>query len=313
MRRAVHRLTLGELAAAGVAAVAVAAVAVLVGGYARGWWRHTGGTYAPRGILVQGHVTPPSSLFGDVVTVRADALVDARRVDPSSVEVAADFRPYHLRSESRRIERHLGQAALVEVRYEIQCVSSACLRLTSRGSAVEPVRLPPARVTARERGGGTLAARIEWPPFVVHSRLSSEEAGLSTPQLEPSFVPPAISWAVTPNLLGGLALGAAVLLVLGAASIVASILLADSRRLRRLRLPPTLTPVERALVLAEYATAQGEVAEGRKALYRLAIELSRAGERELAQDARALAWSTSPPSAARVQELARFVRSNGAG
>ncbi len=311
-----RRLTRGQLAALGVGVLALAAVAVLVGVFARGWWRDDGGSYAPRAIVAQGHVTPPSSLFGDVVTASAAVLVDARRIDPLSVRVEPTFRPFRIRSESRRVEGHVGAAALVEVRYAIQCVTRLCIDLTAArtkaGPVTKAVRFPAALVTARARGGDRVTARVVWPPFVVHSRLSSEQAALSTPQIEPAFTPPSVSWTISPDLLGGLATGAAVLLVLAAGGLVASILLGDARRLRRLRLPGHLTPVERALALAEHAAASGEVDEGRKALQRLAIELRRAGEPELAGDARALAWSESAPSPARVRELADSVRSNGA-
>lgn len=309
-----HRRTRGELAAAGVGVLAVASVAVLLGVVGAGWWRGAGGTYAPHALLAEGHVTPLSALFGDVLTMQADVLVDARRIDPGSVQLDAHFRPFRIRSQSLHVEPRIGRAALVEARYLIQCVTSACLALTGpQRGGTRAVELPAARVTARRHKGGTVSARVVWPPFVVHSRLSSEQAAMSTPELEPDFVPPAISWAITPDLLGALALAGASLLVLGAAWLVGSTLLANSGRLRRLPLPPSLSRVELALVLAEYAAANGEVEEGRKALHRLSIELFRAGERELAEDARALAWSTSTPSAARVGELARMVRSNGAG
>jgi hypothetical protein len=86
----------------------------------------------------------------------------------------------------------------------------------------------------------------------------------------------------------------------------------DSRLLRTYRIPAHLSPVERALVLAEHATAHGEVEESRKALERLAEELRKRSAEGDANDAERLAWSESGPSPETVAELATSVRSNGA-
>src|SRR5205823_1142553 len=116
------------------------------------------------------------------------------------------------------------------------CLRPACIPLATRrrktDADVSPVQLPPARVTARMRDGRPISGRLVWPEFVVHSRLSEEEAALSTPKLESRFGAPEVSWTISPGLLGGLALSAAVLLVLGAGVLVASVALGDVRRLR---------------------------------------------------------------------------------
>jgi hypothetical protein len=78
------------------------------------------------------------------------------------------------------------------------------------------------------------------------------------------------------------------------------------------RIPAYLTPIDRALALAEHAAANGEVDESRKALERLSIELERLRPAPYAEAAERLAWSKADPSRASVSELAREVRSNGA-
>jgi hypothetical protein len=310
------RLTRGRLAALAVALVTIAGAAVLVGVFARGWWRGEGGSYAPRSLVASARITPPSSLFGDLLDARVDVLVDPRRVDPGSVQLDARFRPYAVRSQSTRVARGVGRASLVEFRYAIQCITASCIGLMSQGTgakvSTKAIQLPPAKLTARARDGSPVALPVTWPTFAVHSRLSAPEIALSTPQAEPTFSPPPVSWNVSPGVLGGAAVSAAALLVLGAGWLVATTLLGDTRRLRPRRIPAHLTPVERALRLAEHAARTGELDEERKALQRLAVELRRAGNRELAGRAGRLAWSEGEPSSDTVGALAEAVRSNGA-
>ena len=119
-------------------------------------------------------------------------------------------------------------------------------------------------------------------------------------------------WAIAPGLLGGVALALAALLILGAGWLVASVVGGDTRLVRARQIPAHLTPIERALALAEHATAHGEVDESRKALERLAAELRRRRAVTQADDAERLAWSETDPSPESVAALATSVRSNGA-
>jgi hypothetical protein len=305
------RLTRGRLAAAAVALVAVVAVVVLTAVIAPAWWNGAGGTYAPRKTLVHAEVTPARSLWGQVLTAHAQLIVDPRRVDPASVQLNVDLSPFHIRSESHRVTSGPGRAAVVDFSYEIQCVTRACVPLgAGRGALAE--QLKPAKATYRGRDGVTGTLPVAWPVFGVQSRLTAEEIALSTPQIASGSTPPPVSWAISPGLLGGLALAAAALLVLGAGGLVASAVVGDSRLLRTRRIPAHLTAIERALVLAEHAAAHGEVDESRKALERLAEELRKRRAGAHADDAERLAWSESGPSPETVAALATSVRSNGA-
>ncbi len=306
-----RRLSRGHLAAVAVALLTVAAAGAVVY-FAQSWWRGEGGRYAPRALLATARITPASSLFGDVLTARAQVLVDPRRIDPATVQLDPDFRPYRIRSSARRVQKGIGGAAVVEFRYAIQCIAQPCVALAasakSRSADTEAVQLEPAALTARAVAGRALTRKIEWTPFVVRSRLSTEEIALSTPRLPP-FTAPKVSWRVAPDTIAALALSLAVLLVLGAGGLVASIVKGDTRRLRAPRIPGHLTPVARALALAEHAAANGELDDGRKALERLSIELGRAGDRDLAFDAARLAWSVDEPSTEAIGGLAEEVRS----
>jgi hypothetical protein len=312
-------LTRGRIAGIAIALAAVVALVVLIVA-ARGWWRGDGGSYAPRATLVRTQVTPARSLFGQVLTAHAEVVVDPRRVDPSSVDLKADLRPFHIRSSSRSVVDGPGRATIVDFRYEIQCLSRACVPLGSKGrarGAANVQHLGPARATARGRDGGVLVKRVTWPIFAVQSRLTPDEIALSTPQVDSTLTPPPVSWAISPNLLGAAVSGAALLLVLGAAWLVVSVVWGESRRTHGPRIPAHLTAVDRALALAEYAAAHGETAESRKALERLAAELRRRrtvpATDTHAEDAEQLAWSEGGPSPESVAELASAVRSNGAG
>jgi hypothetical protein len=305
-------VTRGKIAAAAVAFVTAVVVALLLLVVGPRWWSGDGGTYAPPKSLVHAEVTPPTSFFGQVVTAHAQLVVDPRVVDPSTAELAVDLRPYRIRSESRRITRGLGRAAVVDFRYELQCVSRACVPHERTGGA-QTVQLKAATASYRTRDGKPHTARVAWPIFGVQSRLTSDDLALSTPQVGTDSAQPPVSWALSPGLLGGLALTLAALLVLGAGWLVASVVGADSRLLRARQIPSHLTPVERALALAEHAAAHGEVDESRKALERLAAELRRRRAVAHADDAERLAWSETDPSPESVAELATSVRSNGAG
>lgn len=303
-------LTRGRLAAAAVGLVTVVAV-VLTAVVARSWWRGDGGTYAPKKTLVHTEVTPARSLFGQVLTAHAQLVVDPRRVDPASVELDVNLRPFQIRSETRRVTRGLGRAAIVDFQYDIQCVTRACVP-HQKSPGAEAFQLKAAKATYSGRDGKAFTLSVDWPAFGVQSRLTPEEIALSTPQVANGSAQPPVSWAVSPGLLGGLALVVASLLMLGSGWLVASVVRGDMRPLRVRRIPAHLTAIERALVLAEHATAHGEVEESRKALERLAEELRRQRAEGYANEAERLAWSERGPSPETVAELATSVRRNGA-
>lgn len=304
-------LTRGRLASAAVGLVVAVAVVVLTAVVAPGWWQGDGGTYAPQKTLVHAEVTPPRSLFGQVLTAHAQLVVDPRRVDPTSVELNVDLRPFQIRSESHSVTRGLGRATLIDFTYEIQCVVRACAP-HQKSPGAESFELKPAKATYRGRDGKTFTLGVAWPAFGVQSRLTAEEIALSTPQVASGSAQPPVSWALSPGLLGGLALVGASLLMLGAGWLVASVVRGDTRPLRVRRISAHLTAIERALVLAEHATAHGEVDESRKALERLAEELRRQRAEVYADEAERLAWSERGPSPETVAELATSVRRNGA-
>ena len=306
-------MTRGRLAAGVVALVAAAGLAVAAV-FVAGWWSGDGGSYAPRHVLVRTSVTPKRSLFGQVVTASVQVVLDPRRVDPRSVVLTGRFAPFSLRSESES-RRRVGRAQLLTFRYALQCLSAACLPRPAKGKALGAAtafQFRSARLRATGSDGRRLGYAVRWPVFGVQSRLTPQDVALAEPKMESPLVAPPVSWRARPVVLGAVASVLAGLLALGAALLVGRVALADGRPLRVLRIPAHLTPVERALRLAEHAAHAGETDESRKALERLAVELRRRGAAGHAADAERLAWSPARPTTERVAELAATVRSNGA-
>jgi hypothetical protein len=304
--------TRGELSTAGIVLASV--VLLLAVGYAaRGWWGGAGGSYAPGVALVRTDVGPTRSLFGEVLTARARILVDPRRVNPSRTELAANFKPYRIRQETRSISNGPGRSTLVEFTYALQCTSRECLpRGGGRAAAATVFRLPRATATLFSPEGRRTSRNVAWPAFAVQSRLTADEIGLSTPKAADLEAPPPVSWRFSPTLIGGVSVALALLLVLGATWLLAIVARRDLRLIGAPRIPSHLSPVDRALALAEHAAAHGEIDESRKALERLAIELRRRHAAGQAAAAERIAWSEDAPSPATVSELANAVRSNGA-
>jgi len=304
--------TRGEFAAVAVAVLAALALLILTF-FAHRWWTGEGGSYAPPRAIVSANVTPARSLFGEVLTARARFVVDPARVDAKRIQLATTFKPYGVRRESHHVSDGPGRAVVVDFAYELQCTSRECLpRGGGRPAAAEVVQLRPGTATLPQRGGGSVRRAVVWPAVAVQSRLTADEIGLSTPKARATAAPAAVTWRVPPGRLAELSFAAALLLTLAAAWLLTTVVRRNLHLVRTPRIPAHLTPVDRALVLAQHAAKNGEVDESRKALQRLAIELRRQQEESQAKAAERLAWSAPGPSRTTVDELAHSVRSNGA-
>lgn len=202
---------------------------------------------------------------------------------------------------------------LVEFVYALQCTSRECLpRGGGRAAAATVVGFRRATATLVSVSGARSSRNVTWPAVAVQSRLTADEIGLSTPKAGELEAPPPVSWRSSPELIGGVSVAAALLFLLGAAWLLTIVARRDLRLIGAPRIPSHLTPVDRALALAEHAAAHGEVDESRKALERLAAELRLRDADRHATAAERIAWSEDAPSRASVSELAESVRSNGA-
>jgi hypothetical protein len=287
-----------RIVAGAVAGAAALATILLLLVYAPGWWRGEGGTYAPRAPVASLRVEPASALFGDTLTARASVLVDASTTDLDEVRVSARFAPYAIVSRSRTVTDDVGRAARVDYTFHLRCLNAACLDAmdeeTKQGSVVPTaIRFPPGEVATAGPGGTIRREQLRWPAVIVRSRLAPEDIQVGEPQV-PVVLDRSVSYRISPGLLGWvLALLAGALALAGGALV--AIAVRGRRAATRLVIPGHLTPVERALALARHAAAEGDVPGERRALQRLAAELRRTGDRDLAVAAGRLAWSAGTP------------------
>jgi hypothetical protein len=269
-------------------------------------------------ILTRATLTPSVHLFGDPVEARLQVAVDARRVDPASVEVEWDFAPYEPVGERRVERRAVGDVTVLTYSVALRCLGLDCVppRLQSAAGENEGGRgerhtfsLPQARV---ELAGEVGPRSVRWPPLEVVSRINTEEhaataegqwtaLGPASPFAH-AIVPAPPSYTLRPRLVASAALAVAGLLLA-----VPVVLLAGAVRSRR-RTPAErwalLSPRERARLLALWAAAKDDPGERRRVLELAAAELGVDGEEALAAQTRELAWSGGAPGQAAATELA---------
>ena len=118
---------------------------------------------------------------------------------------------------------------------------------------------------------------------------------------------PAVSFSRSPGTLAaGLVVASALLALLGVWLIWRLLRQEEVEAVDEDEAPEArATPLERALQLAREASLDGDSPERRKAFERVARELGARGLGDLADRARALAWSSGTPSAVVVDELER--------
>ena len=275
--------------AVGVGAV-LAATVVAVVGLAQGWWR--GGAHVARASKPLTATTSLSTArlsFGDPLTARVEVLVDPAAVDVSSVRVRPRFAPYRVTALARTTTR--GDAVLLSYRYELECLSEACV--PSRAPTEH--RFPPALVSYRTASGSTSGKQVGWPGFEVGSRLSDSDRASPGTHLRSAATLPAVSYRVAPGTAHALLVVLSVLFALAAASL-AVLALRPRRAPAAVADADELSPLARALLRVRASTLNGQTSERRRALGNLGREL-RAVERDaLADDSARLAWSAHDPS-----------------
>lgn len=279
------------LAVAGLAAVCLAAlvlVAMLGGG---------AGAPAPtRALSVSTSIAPTPVFFGDLVTARAEVLVDSRRIDPDALRIEAGFAPYSLVGRPQESRSDSGHVTSIDLRYTLQCLVEACLPQRNG------VALPKLRMRTPLRNGGTATESASWPRVDVVSRVESAALATDPPPWRQQLALPAVSYRVRPGpLAAALTLGAAVL----ALSVFAFVGREVGRRRRllveRARFRSALA---RALDLARASAARGPD-DRRRALALLArvLAFDPNGGRGLAPAAARLAWGRAEPSSTGLESL----------
>lgn len=260
-----------------------------------------------RPFALRSSLTPASHLFGDLVTAELALTFDRTAVDAASVTVSADFRPYLVVGRWLD-ERTDGRAVLRTWRWRLLCTDAPCL---ARGRS-RRLRLPPADLAYRLADGERRRRAVEWPVVEAATRLSAGDRQAETLNglFRVGLAPPEPTYRVGPGPAAWLLYGGAALLAAAALGLFAPELRRAFAAIPRPERDPLagLPPLERALALVERAGANGGGGELRKALDRLARELRRTGEGDLARSARRLAWSSRDPSRPDVGELTGEVR-----
>ena len=289
-------------------------LAILVGlGIRELWLARSGadaGTQSPETIAVQAQVTPDVHTFGEPVVASVEVVADAGFIKPETVRVETEFDPYELAGEATVEREVVDGVARIVFRYPLRCLKEGCDAAAARGVA----QLEPGLVRYRfVEGSGPGRHILDWPAFEVASRVSPADVEALRWRASDTTLPEAttrvgpVGFALALLALAGVLAGAAVWL---------------ARRLWRTEREDAAeeahvdrSPLERALDLVLADSGNGAASpDRRRTLERLARELSAVGQRGLADDARALAWSPQHATSDEVAGLARRVsEATGAG
>lgn len=266
-------------------------------------------------------LAPATHLFGDMVTARIEVRIDRRQLDPSRLRVEADFKPYQLVGDVDVDRRDLGRYTRLRYEHSLRCLTPGCIPRPVQIEVGSPdtapgerrtFRFPPAQIRYDDPSGEfpDVLGSVPWPPATSVSRLDEGQFESTFPfRATPEALPPP-SYAAAPVLVvGGLLLAGLGLLAWPAAL---------GLRAWRARRPPaedeaapSLTPLEQALLLAEWAVEHGGDDDRRRSLERLAAELERSGSATLAAEATKLAWSRAAPSRDAVATLLERMKEEG--
>ena len=243
-------------------------------------------------FAVRADVTPHEHIFGDSLTAQIDVLLDRDFVKPETVRVEENFAPFQVRGKVRREREDLGNTTHLKFVYDLDCLSGERCLPKQEGKTFE---LPEARVSYVVTDiGDRTTTRVRLPPLNGTSRLLG--ANLDDPafRADPRQVPEP-TYRASPTLLAAVALGLVGALVLAALVLLVPLVpIGFVQRWRERRRLARRTDLERALAHVR-ATSPAESEEVRPALERLASELGRVENDDLAVQTRRLAWSEPPP------------------
>ena len=253
--------------------------------------------------VVNAAIQPSVAHFGEPVVADLTVVANKALVDPETVRVRADFTPYAPTGQ-REVERTENASAVrFRYRFTLRCLDEECAPDTDR----KVIDLPGAGVFYRFRSAqGQGTAIVDWPEFEVTARVPVESLSAERWRADASTLP-AVSFSRSPGTVAAGLVGASALLALLGVWLIWRLLRVDEvEAADEVEAPEArATPLERALQLAREASLDGDSPERRKAFERVARELGARGLGDLADRARALAWSSGTPSAVVVDELER--------
>jgi hypothetical protein len=246
---------------------------------------------------------PEQHLFADAVRARLELVIDRKRVDPSTVDVGANFEPYRNLRPPRRTRDDSGPLTRIRYDYLLACLRAACL---PKGNG--RVELPGTALQFRVKGTPELqTGTIEWPPISSAGRIDPKQLEQAALRAELRDLPPP-TYRTSPLAVQLIALLLAVLCFAGAAILAIRFLPLDRLAARLGRHDADRrSSLERALAHVRESTDGERPEEGRRALERLANELRSVRNPQLAGAASELAWSEPPPAESGVAPLSQDV------
>ena len=291
-------------------AVRLAAIAVVLGAVAAGFVvllsspARVQPTLLDQPITVKRALSTTTALFGDRIGAEVDVYTDDRAIDPGSVRLRPDFRPYRAVATTVGRSRR-GHVSLLRTRISLACLTKVCVP-PSTGVIL---RFRPLRITYRA-GASARTRDVSWEPIQLLSRVPADPSARvgvvdTAPPLDPRF-------GISPTLLRWLfGLVAAALALVGAALAVGGLwppLFSLFRRARPLSL------LEASLVEVETAARLGDEQARRRVLEQLATRLGELPAPSLEAETRSLAWAETVPEPDALTQLAQQVRAslNGA-
>ena len=285
------------LIAAGVAAAALAATLLLT------LLTGSGQQAVPAQAVGGGtQLSRSGVLFGDRVRASVQVIVDRERVDPSRVGFTAHFEPFVRLGVPVVTRKDTGRLTRLVYTSDLICLTNICLS----PDKPEPVHVqfPPVQVFYTAKSGGRHTLTLPWQGTTIGPRTTAQDLNGADPFEQPSWRattdPLPVSYAISPHTLRLVLFVTAGLLFALALFALVRFVVTGKLRLR------TLSPLERAVVLVERASAESP--EKRKALELLSHELSRSGEPQLALVAKQLAWAEPTPLPTLTQPLTLDVR-----
>lgn len=264
-------------------------------------------------IRTRASLDPQTVLFGDVVRARVETVVDSTRVDPDSVRVAAEFKPWQVLGDPERTRRDVGSTAYLRTVWTLRCLTGPCVP----SGQVAPLEFDNARVTFVIPADGDVRQTMPtpWPVLAVYSRFAAaafERDNSATVWRADLLTVPLATYRIAPGALYLILLGAGAFFAIAG---IALVVLAWPRRKQApppepvVVLPPRLTPLQQALALLEDVNRADGAADRRRSLELVAEALGEWGDPDLSRTARILAWSEHAPAAEETSDLAARVRS----
>jgi hypothetical protein len=282
-----------------------------------------------RGIAVSTSLSPDVHLFAEPVDARVRVIVDSTQFDPSRLRVLTSFAPYETVGKTRQSRRTIGDVVELEYTTTLRCLTADCLAPRYQTALGEQESGRPERFTYRfapaeilyepRTGREKLLLQRPFPALEVVSRVNTAQLQAVDPLADPGLVdpsaasaytagidPPSPTYRVSPQVLAVAASALAACLLAFPIWLVGSALLARWRRARPSR---ALSPVDRALLLVEWANQpENGVEDRRRALEALADVLEEGGAMPLADETRTAAWDEDVPDRTQATELASEAR-----